>query len=137
MTDNELLLAISDLFDKKFDEKFDQKFDEKFGPIQQELLEIKQDILNMKQDILDMKQDIDNMKHSIDRIDKRLTLVELTLENEIIPNIRLTAEGHLDLNRKLDDALKIDSQKEMLMIRVNILESEVLKLKEQVSKQLA
>lgn len=31
--------------------------------------------------------------------------VQLTLENETNPNIRRVAEGHLDLSRKLDDAL--------------------------------
>lgn len=44
----------------------------------------------------------------------------------------MIAEGHLDLTRKLDEALKINNEKEMLLIRVNFLESEVMKLKERV-----
>ncbi len=119
MTDKELLLAISDLFDKKFEEKF--------IPIKQELKEIRQDIAEMKQDIVEIKQDIKELN-------RRLTLVELTLENEVKPNIMLVAEGHHILNRKLDEALQVDNEKEMLMIRVNILESEVRKLKEQINQ---
>lgn len=59
--------------------------------------------------------------------------IQLTLENETNRNIRIIAEGHLDLSRKLDDALKVDNEKEMLLIRVNSLENEVRKLKERIS----
>lgn len=59
--------------------------------------------------------------------------IQLTLENETNRNIKIIAEGHLDLSRKLDDALKVDSEKEMLLIRVNSLENEVRKLKERIS----
>lgn len=34
---------------------------------------------------------------------------------------------------KLDDALKVENEKEMLLIRVNTLENEVRKLKERIS----
>lgn len=59
--------------------------------------------------------------------------VQLTLENETNRNIKIIAEGHLDLSRKLDDALKVDNEKEMLLIRVNSLENELRKLKERIS----
>ena len=58
--------------------------------------------------------------------------LQLTLENETNRNIKLIAEGHLDLNRKLDEALKIENEKEMLLIRVNHLENEVRQLRERV-----
>lgn len=59
--------------------------------------------------------------------------IQLTLENETNRNIKIIAEGHLDLSRKLDEALKVDNEKEMLLIRVNSLENEVRKLKERIS----
>lgn len=59
--------------------------------------------------------------------------LQLTLENETNRNIKIIAEGHLDLSRKLDDALKVDNEKEMLLIRVNSLENEVRRLKERIS----
>lgn len=58
----------------------------------------------------------------------------MTLENETNRNIKIIAEGHLDLNRKLDDTLKVDTEKEMLLIRVNHLENEVRRLKERISE---
>ena len=40
--------------------------------------------------------------------------IQLTLENETNKNIRLIAEGHLDLSRKLDEALKVGMKKNCL-----------------------
>lgn len=60
--------------------------------------------------------------------------IQLTLENETNRNIKIIAEGHLDLSRKLDDAVKVDNEKELLLIRVNILENEVRKLKEKIQE---
>lgn len=58
--------------------------------------------------------------------------IQLTLENETNRNIKLIAEGHIDLSRKLHDAIKVDSEKEMLLIRVNTLENELCKIKERI-----
>jgi hypothetical protein len=58
--------------------------------------------------------------------------IQLTLENETNRNITLIAEGHLDLSRKLDDALKVENEKEMLLIRVNRLENELRRIKERI-----
>ncbi len=63
---------------------------------------------------------------------RRLKNIELTQENEITPNIMRVAEAHLDLSRKLDDALKIDREKEMMVLKINILDGEVRRLKERV-----
>lgn len=65
---------------------------------------------------------------------EEITDIQLTLENETNRNIKIIAEGHLDLNRKLDDALKVDTEKEMLLIKVNHLENEVRRLKERISE---
>ena len=66
-------------------------------------------------------------------IRKDVKEIQLTLENETNRNIKIIAEGHLDLSRKLDEALEVENQKEMLLIRVNILENEVRRLKEKLA----
>ncbi len=60
--------------------------------------------------------------------------IELTLENETNRNIKIIAEGHLDLSRKLDEALKVENEKEMLLLRVNHLENELRKVKERLNQ---
>lgn len=73
---------------------------------------------------------LDLILSEIQELKRRTTNIELTLENETNPNIKLIAEGHLDLNRKLSETLKVDNEKEMLLIRVNTLENELRKVKE-------
>ena len=70
----------------------------------------------------------------LDELEKKITDVQLTLENETNKNIQIIAEGHLDLSRKLDEALKVDSEKEMLLLRVNRLENELRRVKERISE---
>lgn len=66
----------------------------------------------------------------LEPIQREVKSIQLTLENETNRYVKIIAEGHLDLSRKLDDALKID--KEMLKIRVNILENDLRKVKERI-----
>lgn len=67
------------------------------------------------------------------KLENGVTDIRLTLENETGPNIRRVAEGHLDLSRKLDEALKVENEKEMLIIRVNTLENEMRRMKDKVN----
>jgi anion-transporting ArsA/GET3 family ATPase len=70
----------------------------------------------------------------LDKLDNKIKDIQLTLENETNKNIQIIAEGHLDLSRKLDEALKVDNEKEMLLIRVNRLENELRRLKVRVEE---
>ena len=70
----------------------------------------------------------------LEEMDLKIRDIQLTLENETNRNITIIAEGHLDLSRKLDDALKVENEKEMLIIRVNTLENELRKLKERIDR---
>lgn len=60
--------------------------------------------------------------------------IKLTLENETNKNIMRVAEARLDLTRKSDDALRIENEREMIAIRVNILENELRRLKERLDQ---
>lgn len=52
---------------------------------------------------------LDLLLEKASTIEKKVSNIELTLENEIRTNIKRVAEGHLDLSRNLHEALKIDS----------------------------
>lgn len=80
-----------------------------------------------------IKNDLQEVKQRMSNVENKVTNIELTLENEISVNIKRVAEGHLDLSRNLHEALKIDSEKEMMAIRVNILESELRRIKERLN----
>lgn len=71
---------------------------------------------------------------AIEGLKSEVKSIQLTLENETNRNIRLIAEGHLTLERKLDESLKVNQEKELLLLRVNSLENEVRLLKERIAK---
>ena len=78
------------------------------------------------------KDDLQAIEQLLEPIRQEIKSLQLTLENETNRNIKLIAEGHLDLSRKLNEALKIDSEKELLLIRVNTLENQLRKIKERI-----
>ncbi len=105
-----------DKMDRRFDEmdhrldKMDHRFDE------------------MDHRFDEMDHRLDEMDHRLDKVEKKVTEVQVTLENETNKGIQIVGEGHLDLSRKLDEALTIENEKEMLKLRINRLESEVKKI---------
>lgn len=76
-------------------------------------------------DMQDMKTDIRDLK-------SRVSGIEMTLENETNRNIRIIAEGHADLCRKLDEALKVENEKELLLVRTNIMENDIRKIRDKL-----
>lgn len=81
-----------------------------------------------------MTEETKMILEELKKLNDKVTDIQLTLENETNKNIKIIAEGHLDLSRKLDEALKVDSEKELLMIRVNRLENELRRLKARVEE---
>lgn len=120
----------------KVDERLDKvderlgKMDERFDKMDERLDKMDERLDKMDERFDKTDERLDKMDEHFEKLDKSVSDIKLTLENETNRNIRLIAESHLTLNRKLDDALKVDNEKELLLIRVNILENEVRKLKE-------
>lgn len=90
------------------------------------------DMQDMKTDIQDMKTDMQDIKTDIRDLKSRVSSIEMTLENETNRNIRIIVEGHADLSRKLDEALKVESEKELLLVRTNIMENDIRKIKDKL-----
>ncbi|GEM_PF-1443753 len=76
----------------------------------------------------------DQMDDRFDKLETRAKNIELTQENEVIKAIHIIGEGHAILNRRLDEALKVTSEAEMLQLRVFRLESELRELKDRLKE---
>lgn len=59
--------------------------------------------------VKDNNKRLENVEEEINNIQKEVTGIKVTLENETNRNIRVIAEGHLDLSRKLNEAVRIAS----------------------------
>lgn len=75
----------------------------------EDLQAIKELLSPLHNEISDMKSDIANIKSKVSTIEHEVTTIKLTLENETNRNIKIVAEGHLNLSRKLNEAIKIAS----------------------------
>ena len=123
----------------ELDEKvteLDQKFtvlDEKVTELDQKftVLDEKVTVLDQKFTVLDEKVTVLDKKFTV--LDEKFTGLELVIENETNVNIRRIAEGHCDLVRNLREARKVDDEKELLAIRVTVLESDMSKVKHQLA----
>ena len=108
------------------------KMDERLDGIDERLDKMDERLDGMDERFEGMDKRFDGLTLLVTENAIRLKNIELTLENEITPNIMRVAEAHLDLSRKLDEALKIDREKEMMVLKINILDGEVRRLKERV-----
>lgn len=109
MTDNELLLALSGMLDKKLKAELQ--------PIKNELQTMKDDIAGMKGDIADIKNDIAGIKGDIASIKSNMLImqneirqIKLCQENIILPRLDTIESCYSDtFNRYRTYADKMDS----------------------------
>lgn len=123
---------------------------DKLEGIHQDVTSLKKDVVTLGSRITSVEEGIGDLKTEVCSLKKRMEAVEtnaleekdnlseiretvrsinLTLENEVNRNIRLIAEGHLNLDRKLDEALRELQPNTMYHMRVNYLDGEVRKIK--------
>lgn len=95
---------------------------------------LQEDVAENKSGIKALQRDVAENTSEIRALQRDVTDIRLTLENETNRNIMRVAEGHLDLSRKLDEAHKIDNEKEMMAIRLTIQENELRRLKDKVDQ---
>lgn len=77
--------------------------------------------------------EMQELKQHTANIDKDVTEIKLTLENEIRVNIQRVAEGHLDLSRNLHEAMRPSNEVEMLAIKVRMLETDIRDIKSRLA----
>ncbi len=109
------------------------KLEQKFTVLEQKFTKLEQKftVLEQKFTVLDQKFTVLDQKFT--KLDEKVTGLELVIENETNVNIRRIAEGHCDLVRNLREARKVDDEKELLAIRVTVLESDMSKVKHQLA----
>ena len=94
-------------------------------------MENRQDGFEKKLEQFEKKQD--QFEEKLEDVDRRVINVELTIENEIRPNIQLLAEGYSAFMRKNDELAKVKEEHDFTKIRLDVLESRVNRLEEKVS----
>ena len=90
---------------------------------------VKEEVQLLKDDVKSVKEEVQLLKNDVKSVKDKVISMDITLENETNRNIQLIAEGHLNLDRKLDEALKELHPNTMYHLKVNHLDGEVTKMK--------
>lgn len=76
--------------------------------------------------------ELEKMNSKMEDMSRDITGIKVTLENEVKTGINIIGEGHLDLNRKLDQALENKEERELMKLRILSLENEIRRIKEKL-----
>ena len=101
----------------------------KISGIENKISGIENKISGMENKISDMENKISDMDEKMSKMQDDILNIQLTLENETNRNIKIIAEGHLDLSRKYNEASTIKAEEELALIRLNTLSEDVRKIK--------
>ena len=100
---------------------------------------LKSDVNLLKYDVIGLKENAENLHAEIEKLSQGQTSagesmngLRFMVENEIYRNIKIIAEGHLDLNRKLSEVLKGKDKWELNEVRLNHAESEIRMIKQEL-----
>ena len=101
-------------------------------------LEMRMDAVEKRLDAVEQRLDVveqrlDAVENRLDKQEEEIRYIRLFQENHLQAQIRRIAEGHLDLYRKLLDALKISGEDELIHVRVNMLESDMKRVKDRLA----
>lgn len=104
------------------------------GSLRTEVGSLKTEVGSLKTEVGSLRRDMENMESSLrQEIRDGDNAIRLILENEIRPQIRIVAEGHLDLNRKLDEIKSEMKKNELLPARVSLLEKDMRMVKQKLA----
>ncbi len=109
---------------------------EEVGILKQDVRCLKEDVKDLQQRMIIVEGKTDNLQFTVNEMQSELAetkreilSLRTTIENVTNRNIRIIAEGHLDLENKLDRSIKAGSETEVMQVRVNMIEDEMRTLK--------
>ena len=90
----------------------------------------KLDLILQKLDTIEIK--VDSLEKRIDSLEKRMEekflKLDFRMDNEIISGLRVVADGHFNLNCKLNSVMDDHTTKEQMYIRMIHISSELQKI---------
>lgn len=93
---------------------------------------LRQDIAVLQKEVADLQKKVADLQERVTVLERGMTELSFIVETDINKQIAVVAEGHLDLGRKLDQALKDRTEREGQELRIIKLERDVRQLKKKV-----
>lgn len=128
MTDNELLLAISDMMDKKLKAELGpMKAD--IRELQTDMKEVKSDVKQLQVEMKEVKADIRELQTEMIEVKDNIQSIWVHLENETDKNVQLLVENVVPAAKKYEKEVeRIDAIQEDVTIVKEVLQEHSEKL---------
>ncbi len=141
MTNNELLLAISDMMDKKLKSEIQAELQ----PLKDDISHIKgdinymksdinhlnNDVSNIKSDINHLNDDVSNIKSDINHLNDDINSIKMHLENVTDKNIQLLAENYVPAAKRYE---KATAKIETMQTDIDVIKSVILEHSDKLQK---
>ncbi len=141
MTNNELLLAISDMMDKKLKSEIQAELQ----PLKDDISHIKgdinymksdinhlnNDVSNIKSDINHLNDDVSNIKSDINHLNDDINSIKMHLENVTDKNIQLLAENYVPAAKRYE---KATAKIEAMQTDIDVIKSIILEHSDKLQK---
>ena len=101
--------------------------------LKEDVSALKEDVSELKEDVSELKEDVSVLKFEMFEVKQTVQKMDTTIEQELLPKIKLVAENHLDLSRKLSDVLALKQEQEVLSVKNLALEMRVDKIEKKIS----
>ncbi|MBR1451277.1 MAG: hypothetical protein IJ591_06115 [Lachnospiraceae bacterium] len=138
MEEGKKILSILEVMNTRFDgiDKRLDKIDAHLGIIDARLDKVESRLGKVESRLDKVESRLDKVESRLGKVESDIKDIKMTIENEIKPAISIIAEGHLNLDRKLENIIKMNenrlSEHEIMKLKINHLDSEVLKLNEKI-----
>jgi len=109
-----------------------QSMDDRLRSLEDKVQSLEAKVQSLEAKVQSLEEKVQGMESRLQNVEEDVKGLRIILENEIRVNIQRVAEGHLDLSRIFHEAMRPNSEVEMLSIRVGMLESDMRKLKQKV-----
>ncbi len=100
--------------------------------LQKEVADLRNDMTALQKEVADLQRKVADLQERVTVLERGMTELSFIVETDINKQIAVVAEGHLDLGRKLDQALKDRTEREGQELRIIKLERDVRQLKKKV-----
>lgn len=100
--------------------------------LRQDVTALQQDVSELRQDVTVLQQNVTELQKGSETMEKKISAIKMTQENEVLKGIYIIGEGHLDLNRKLNQILETREDRELMKLRIQYLEGEVRRIKDRL-----
>ncbi len=132
----EKIIGIDEIKEKMSDldvmKKNMRNMEDKVTIMQEDIQEMKEGTKEIIKDINKLKENVSILNEKANEMDENIRSIYMIIENNVIPQIKVVAEGHCDLFRRFKDVVKSEQEKELFQIRLIALENEMALVKKKI-----